>query len=102
MKSVDLMSLWAFVCSVLLCSSVRKKTLENCRGEFFLSQRTFFSLTERTEFTEQFCAQFRVHRRPSAYRVHRALLLKMGVMYVKEESKYGDKKILHRSELNVL
>ena len=58
MLSVDLMSLWAFVCSVLLCSSVRKKTLENCRGEFFLSQRTFFSLTERTEFTEVFGAHF--------------------------------------------
>ena len=27
-------------------------------AEFFLSQRTFFSLTERTEFTEHFCAQF--------------------------------------------
>ena len=58
MKSVDLTSLWAFVCSVLLCKSVRKRTLENCRGEFFLSQRTFFSLTERTEFTEVFGAHF--------------------------------------------
>ena len=52
------MSLWPFVCSVHLCSSVRKRTLENCRGEFFLSQRTFFSLTERTEFTEVFGARF--------------------------------------------
>ena len=52
------MSLWNTVCSVLLCSSVRKRTLENCRGEFFLSQRIFFSLTERTEFTEVFGAHF--------------------------------------------
>ena len=27
-------------------------------AEFFLSQRTFFSLTERTEFTEVFGAHF--------------------------------------------
>ena len=27
-------------------------------AEFFLSQRTFFSLTERTEFTEPFGAHF--------------------------------------------
>ena len=75
MISVDLMSLWAFVCSVHLCSSVffceKKKTLESRCGDF--------SLTELTEFTEHFCAQFRAHRTPPAYRVHRALLLKMGV-----------------------
>ena len=34
-----------------------------------------FSLTEHTEFTEPFCAQFRAHRTPSAYRVHRAFQL---------------------------
>ena len=65
----------------VFCSSVfsvRKRTLEKCRGKFLLSQRIFFSLTERTEFTEPFGAQFRVHRRPSAYRVHRALLLSLG------------------------
>ena len=33
------MSLWNAVCSVLLCKSVRKRTLENCRGSFF-SHRT--------------------------------------------------------------
>ena len=68
----------------VFCSSVffcEKKTLENCRGEFFLSQRTFFSLTERTEFTEPFGAQFRAHRTPPAYRVHRALLLKVAVRF---------------------
>ena len=79
MKSVDLMSLWDAVCSVLLCLSVRKRIIARLAGEVF-------SLTERTEFTEVFGAQFRAHRRPSAYRVQRALLLKMGVMYVKEES----------------
>ena len=52
------MSLWNTVCSVLLCFSVRKRTLENCRGEFFLSQRIFFSHTEHTEFTEVFGAHF--------------------------------------------
>ena len=32
--------------------------MENCRGEFFLSQRIYFSLTEHTEFTEVFGAHF--------------------------------------------
>jgi len=50
-------------------------THKQLAGEFFLSRRVFFSLTERTEFTEHFCAQFRAHRTPPAYRVHRALLL---------------------------
>ena len=59
------MSLWAFVCSVHLCYSVRNKThpldkirLMQVAGEFFLSRRVFFSLTERTEFTEVFGAHF--------------------------------------------
>ena len=39
------------------------------------------SLTERTELTEHFCAQFRAHRRPSAYRDHRAFQLKMAVRF---------------------
>ena len=51
------------------------------RGEFFLSRWWLFSLTERTEFTEHFCAQFRAHRRPPAYRVHRALLPKVAVRF---------------------
>ena len=38
MKSVDLMSLWNAVCSVLLCSSVRKRTIARLAGEVFLSQ----------------------------------------------------------------
>ena len=68
MKSVDLMSLCTFVCSVHLCYSVRNRThpldkirLMQVAGEFFLSRRVFFSLTERTEFTEHFGAQFRAH-----------------------------------------
>ena len=39
MLSVDLMSLWNAVCSVLLCSSVRKRTIARLAGEFF-SHRT--------------------------------------------------------------
>ena len=65
MKSVDLMSLWAFVCSVLLCKSVRNRThpLDKIRlmqvvGEVFLSRWEGFSLTERTEFTEHLGARF--------------------------------------------
>ena len=65
MLSVDLMSLWAFVYSVHLCKSVRNRThpldeiiTTKVAGEFLLSQRTFFSLTELTEFTELFGAHF--------------------------------------------
>ena len=74
------MSLWAFVCSVHLCFSVRKRTHPRYEirpmrlaAEFVLSQRTFFSLTELTDLTEPFCALFRSHRTPPAYRVHRGL-----------------------------
>ena len=88
MESVDLMSLWNAVYSVHLCFSVRGSThpLDEIRtmkvaGEFFLSRRVFFSLTEHTEFTEPFGALFRAHRTPSAYRAHRALLLKVTVMF---------------------
>ena len=82
------MSLWNPVCSVLLCYSVRNKThpldkirLMQVAGEFFLSTWGVFSLTERTEFTEPFDALFRVHRTPSAYREHRALLPKVAVRF---------------------
>ena len=74
------MSLWNPVCSVLLCFSVRKKTLENCRGEFFLSQRTFF-LSQSAQSSRRFLAHISSHRTPSAYRVHRALLLKVAVRF---------------------
>ena len=80
------MRLLVAMCSVLLCFSVRNRTHSRYEirpmrlaGEVFLSRWGGFSLTERTEFTEHFCAQFRAHRTPPAYRVHRALLLKMGV-----------------------
>ena len=76
----------AFVCSGLLCKSVRKRTHplyemthKQHAGEVFLSRWGGLSLTELTELTEPFCAQFRAHRTPPAYRVHRALLLKKGV-----------------------
>ena len=69
------------MCSVHLCSSVRNRTHPPCEkkrlrfaGEFLLSRRIFLSLTDLTDLTEHFCAQFRSHRRPPAYRVHRALL----------------------------
>ena len=39
MKSVDLMSLWNAVCSVLLCFSVRERTIARLVEEFF-SHRT--------------------------------------------------------------
>ena len=58
-------------CSSVL--SVRKRILENCRGEFLLSRRIFLSLTELTDLTEPFCALFRTHRTPPAYRYHRGL-----------------------------
>ena len=46
------------LCVLFFCVLCEKRTLENCREKFFLSQRTFFSLTERTEFTEVFGAHF--------------------------------------------
>ena len=61
----------------VFCSSVffcEKKN--NCETRWGV-----LSLTERTEFTEHFCAQFRAHRTPSAYRVHRALLLKVAIRF---------------------
>ena len=50
-----------------------------CYLSHVLARWWVFSLTERTEFTEHFFALFRAHRRPPAYRVHRALLLKVAV-----------------------
>ena len=72
----------------IFCSSVfsvRKRTHPPCEkerlrlaGEFLLSRRIFLSLTELTDLTEPFCAQFRAHRTPSAYRFHRGLITKGG------------------------
>ena len=61
----------------------------NSWGSFSLTERTkftevlsarinswvSFSLTEYTDLTEPFCALFRSHRRPLAYRVHRTFQL---------------------------
>jgi len=103
------MSLWAFVCSVHLCYSVRNRTHpryemshKQIAGEFFLSRWVVFSLTEHTEFTELFGALFRSHRGPSAYREHRAFQLSLGVMYVREESSCDDKKSLQPTILTTL
>ena len=43
--------------------------------------KDIFSLTELTDLTERYCAQFRTHRTPPAYRVHRALLPKVAVRF---------------------
>ena len=40
-----------------------------------------FSLTEHTDLTDPFCAPFRTHRRPPAYRIHRTLQLKVAVRF---------------------
>ena len=61
----------------VFCSSVSFCEKKN----IFETRRGVLSLTERTEFTEHFFALFRAHRRPPAYRVHRALLLKVAVRF---------------------
>ena len=43
--------------------------------------KDIFSLTELTDVTDLICAQFRAHRTPPAYRVHRALLPKVAVRF---------------------
>ena len=70
MKSVDLMSLWTFVCSIHLCSSVRNRTHPRYEkmsmrfaGEFFLSRRIFLFLTELTDLTESFAHCFELTER---------------------------------------
>ena len=67
------------VYSVLLCKSVRNRTHLRVVGRFFFYAGYFLSLTEHTEVTEVLSSRFRAHRRPPAYRVHRALQLKVGV-----------------------
>ena len=84
------------LCILFFCVLCEKKNIFETRwGVLSLTELTdltehfsvlfnswgLFSLTEHTEFTEHFCAQFRAHRRPSAYRVHRALLLKVAVTF---------------------
>ena len=60
-----------FYSSVLICE--KKNILETRCG--------VFSLTELTDLTDPFGALFRTHRRPSAYRIHRAFQLKMAVRF---------------------
>ena len=64
------LSLWAFVCSVHLCYSVRNRTYPRYEkmsirfaGKFFLSRRIFLSLTELTDLTEPFGARFELTER---------------------------------------
>ena len=55
-----------------LCALCERKNSPACF-------KNVLSLTELTDLIELFGAQFRAHRRPPAYRVHRSLLLKRGV-----------------------
>ena len=60
------------LCVLLFCVILwEKEQLRDLLGSF--------SLTELTDLTEPFCALFRTHRTPSAYRYHRTLLLKVAV-----------------------
>jgi len=43
------------------------------RWRVFLTRWKFFPLTELTDLTDPFCAPFRFHRTPPAYRFHRTL-----------------------------
>ena len=54
------------------CSEMLSRPFYNREGRGEKSWRDF-SLTEHTDLTELFGAQFRAHRRPSAYRFHRTL-----------------------------
>ena len=59
-----------------ICSSVffcEKKNAPSMWERMLESCWVVFSLTELTDLTEPFCAQFRAHRRPPAYRYHRGL-----------------------------
>ena len=73
MKSVDLMSLWNAVCSVHLCYLWDKEQLRDSLGSF-ISHRAH-------RVHGGFWRTFRAHRTPSAYRVHRALLLKVAIRF---------------------
>ena len=76
------------MCSVLLCSSVRNRThpldkirLMQVAGEFFLSRWEGFSLTERTEFTEVFGAQFEPTERLRHTEITEAFQLRLAVTF---------------------
>ena len=50
-------------------------------GKFLLSQRVFLSLTERTEFTEHFCAHFEPTERLRHTEVTEAFQLRLAVTF---------------------
>ena len=54
------------LCVLFFCVICEKKNI-------FETRWGGFSLTELTDFTEPFCALFRTHRTPPAYRIHRGL-----------------------------
>ena len=62
------------MCSVLLCFSVRKRTIVRLAGEVF-------SLTERTEFTEVFGAHFEPTERLRHTEVTEAFQLTLAVTF---------------------
>ena len=78
MKSVDLMSLCIFVKSVLLCSSVRKRTFMRLVGEFFLSQST--------QSEQSVIAHISSPQNASGIQSSQSVTAIVGVMYVREES----------------
>ena len=62
------------LCVLFICVLCEKKNI-------FETRRGVLSLTELTDLTELFGAQFRTHRTPPAYRIHRTLLPKMAVRF---------------------
>ena len=65
-------------CAVFFCE---KKKVRSLWDNTQTTRWGDFSLTELTDLTEHICALFRTHRRPPAYRVHGALLLKVAVRF---------------------
>ena len=61
------------LCVLFFCVICEKENIGELSGEVFLSRWVVFSLTELTDLTEPFCALFRTHGTPPAYRYHRGL-----------------------------
>ena len=87
MLSVDLMSLWDAVCSVLLCLSVRNRTIVRLAGEVFLSQST--------QSSRRFLAHISSPQNASGIQSSQSVTAINGVKSEKEESLQNDKKSLH-------
>ena len=62
----------------VVCEVTPIGLLTQCVG-IFISRCGVLSLTDLTDLTDPFCALFRTHRTPPAYRIHRTLQLKKGV-----------------------